>query len=49
MHTDTLRKEMCVHDKEMNKSHKVKYLGDIIHESGKPQATIVQRVNRGYA
>ena len=33
----------------MNKSHEVKHLGNIIHESGKPQATIVQRVNRGYA
>ena len=33
----------------MNKSHEVKYLGDIIHESGKPEASIVQRVNRDYA
>ena len=33
----------------MKEAHEIKYLGDMLHENGKPKATILQRVNRGYA
>ena len=33
----------------MNTSSQVKYLGDFIHENGRPKSTISERVNRGYA
>ena len=33
----------------MKESHQVKYLGDVIHEDGRPRATILERVNRGWA
>ena len=41
--------ELFVHEEQMNEAQEVKYLGDIINENGKPKATIMQRVNRGYA
>lgn len=40
---------LFVHDKSINQSHEVKYLGDVLHENGKPKSTIMQRINRGYA
>ena len=41
--------ELFVHNKTMNKASQVKYLGDVIHENGRPKSTISERVNRGYA
>ena len=40
---------LYIHQDEMEVSHEVKYFGDILHENGKPKATILQRINRGYA
>ena len=40
---------LFVHEERMNEAQDIKYLGDILHENGKPKATILQRVNRGYA
>ena len=41
--------QLFVHEEEMAEAHKVKYLGDWIHENGRPKETILQRVNQGYA
>ena len=41
--------QLFVHEEEMAEAHEVKYLGDIIHENGRPKATILKRVNQGYA
>ena len=41
--------QLFVHEEEMAEAHAVKYLGDMIHENGRPKATIMQRVNQGYA
>ena len=41
--------KLFVHGEEMAEAHEVKYLGDIIHENGRPKSTIMQRVNQGYA
>ena len=41
--------KLFVHGEEMAESHEVKYLGDIIHENGRPKSTIMQRVNQGYS
>ena len=40
---------LFVHEVQMNEAQEVKYLGDLINDTGKPKATIMQRVNRGYA
>ena len=32
----------------MNEAQEIKYLSDMLHENGKPKATILQRENRGY-
>ena len=40
---------LYVHDEVMKESQQVKYLGDIIHSDGRPRATIVERINRGWA
>ena len=40
---------LYVHDEIMKESHQVKYLGDVIHKDGRPRATIVERINRGWA
>ena len=41
--------KLFVHQDEMEDSLEVKYLGDILHENGKSKATILERINRGYA
>ena len=41
--------KLYVHQEDLEDSQEVKYLGDILHESGKSKATISKRVNRGYA
>ena len=41
--------KLLVHNETMKESHQVKYLGDVIHEDGRPRATILERVNRGWA
>ena len=52
---DTHRKKcaecdnLFVHNKILQESHQVKYLGDVIHEDGRPRSTILDRVNRGWA
>ena len=33
----------------MQESNQIKYLGDVIHEDGRPRTTILYRVNRGWA
>ena len=33
----------------MQESHEVKYLGDMISDSGRPNSTIAKRITRGYA
>ena len=38
-----------VHEHEMKKSHKEKYLGDIISDKGDHKDNIDERVNKGYA
>jgi hypothetical protein len=38
-----------VHGEQIIQAHEVKYLGDMIHENGKPKSTIMKRVNRGWA
>ena len=38
-----------VHGEPIIQAHEVKYLGDMIHENGKPKSTIMKRVNRGWA
>ena len=37
-----------VHEEQMKESHQEKYLGDLINSSGKPKATISERVAKGY-
>ena len=32
----------------MKEAHEVKYLGDVVHDSGKHKVTITERVNKGY-
>ena len=34
---------------EMQSAQEVKYLGDMLHESGKPSSTLNSRIKRGYA
>jgi hypothetical protein len=41
--------KLFVHGELMKQDHEVKYLGDIVSESGKPKSTICQRISRGYA
>ena len=41
--------EHFVHEKVIKEAQEVKYLGDILHENGKPKRTIIERVQRGYA
>ena len=41
--------KLYVHEEEINEAHEVKYLGDFIHENGRPNSTINQRIKRGYA
>ena len=41
--------KLFVHNEEMKESPQVKYLGDVIHEYGRPRTTISERVNRGWA
>ena len=41
--------KLFVHGEHMKQEHEVKYLGDIVSESGKPKSTICQRISRGYA
>ena len=38
-----------VHGVPINQEQEVKYLGDMIHQNGKPKSTIMKRVNRGLA
>ena len=40
--------DLKVQNKPMKKADQEKYLGDIIHKSGKPHATIVERIAKGY-
>ena len=41
--------KLSVHEKEMKEAHQFKYLGDIISDNCKPNATIATRITRGYA
>ena len=41
--------KLYVHEEEINEAHEVKYLGDFIHENGRPNSTINQRIKQGYA
>ena len=41
--------KLFVHEELMNEAQDFKYLGDYIHENGKPNSTISHRVKRGYA
>ena len=41
--------QLFVHEELMNEAEDFKYLGDYIHENGKPNTTISHRVKRGYA
>ena len=41
--------KLFVHWEHMKQAQEVKYLGDLIKESGKPKSTICQRISRGYA
>ena len=40
---------LYVHGEKMKEAHELKYLGDIINESGRAKSTINQRITRGYA
>ena len=40
---------LFVHGEQMKEAHKVKYLGDLLNENGRPKSTICQRISRGYA
>ena len=40
--------KLKVHEGEMEDVEQEKYLGDIIHKSGKPHANIVERISKGY-
>ena len=40
--------KLKVHEGEMKDVEQEKYLGDIIHKSGKPHANIVERISKGY-
>ena len=40
--------KLKVHEGEMEDVDQEKYLGDIIHKSGKPHANIVERISKGY-
>ena len=40
---------LLVHDEQMQEAHVVKYLGDMISDSGRPISTISKRITRGYA
>ena len=44
----TCVKKLYVHENEIIEAHEVKYLGDFIHENGRPNSTINQRIKRGY-
>ena len=41
--------KLLVHDVEMQSAQEVKYLGDMVHENGKPNSTVSSRIKRGYA
>ena len=41
--------KLLVHDGGMNSAQEVKYLGDIVHENGKSNSTVSERIKRGYA
>ena len=41
--------KLFVHEQEMKEAHQVKYLGDIISDTCKPNSTIAIRITRGYA
>ena len=38
---------LYIHQDEMEVSNEVKYLGHILHDNGKPKATILQRKTKG--
>ena len=40
---------LLVHEEHMQEGHEVKYLGDMISDSCKPNVTIAKRIIRGYA
>ena len=41
--------KLSVHEQEMKEAHQVKYLGNIISDTCKPNSTITIRITRGYA